>query len=104
MTSESAGFRAISKRSVPLIARRDLVTTSLFFRGVRFRAVKDPIGLKYFHLQPEQYLVLDLLDGHRSLEDIRDEVQREFPTIPVSLTDVQSLTTDLHQKGLALGT
>lgn len=104
MTSEPGGFRAISKRAVPLIARRDLVTMSLFFRGVRFRAVKDPIGLKYFHLQPEQYLVLDLLDGCRSLEDIRDEVQREFPTIPVSLSDVQSLTTDLHQKGLVLGT
>jgi putative peptide zinc metalloprotease protein len=75
----------------------------MIFRGEHFRAIKDPIALKYFHLQPEQCLVLDCLDGKTSIEEIRSKVQKHFPMHYVTASDVQSLILDLHRKGLVLG-
>ena len=94
-------FPTIAQRPVPLVARADLDCQEMVLRGVRVRVVKDRLALRYYHLQPEQYLVLDLLDGQRSLEDLRNEIQRRFPGIPVSLHDIQTLLVDLHRKGLA---
>ena len=62
--------------------------------------IKDPVALKYHRLYPEQYHVLSLLDGKRSLQQIRDELRREFPTLHVTLADIQHLITDLHDKDL----
>lgn len=93
-----------TNRPIPLVARGDLQSETLFFRGIRYRAVKEPLGLNYYHLQPAQYLVLDRLDGRRSLDEIRDEVQRAFPTTSVLRADIQALVTDLHDKGLVYST
>lgn len=64
--------------------------------------IKDPVALKYHRLYPEQYHVLGLLDGQRSLQEIRDELRREFPTLHVTLIDIQHLITDLHDKDLTI--
>lgn len=87
-------------RPVPLQTRADLVVQEISYRGVPFPVVKDPVGLKYYRLQPEQYCILKLLDGRRSLQDLRDDLQAEFPTTHVTPVDVQSLIIDLHEKGL----
>jgi putative peptide zinc metalloprotease protein len=64
--------------------------------------IKDPVALKYHRLYPEQYHVLSLLDGKRSLQEIRDGLRREFPTLHVTLADIQHLITDLHDKDLTV--
>ena len=92
-----------SQRPVPLRGRADLVVKRIEFRGVAHIMVKDAVGLTYHLLRSDQYRVLQLLDGQRHLEEIRDELIREFPALSPTLTDVQQLIADLHQKGLAYG-
>jgi putative peptide zinc metalloprotease protein len=46
--------------------------------------------------------VLRSLDGARSLEELRDEVHREFPSKTFSLLEIQNVVTDLHRKNLLL--
>lgn len=92
-----------SQRPVPLEHRKDLRAERIDYRGVGSWVVKDPVGLRYNRLEPEQYAVLQLLDGERSLEEIRDELQVQFPTDQFRLTDVQRLVTELHTKGLLQG-
>ncbi len=92
-----------SQRPVPLEHRKDLRAERIDYRGVGSWVVKDPVGLRYNRLEPEQYAVLQLLDGQRSLEEIRDALQAEFPTDQFRLTDVQRLVTELHSKGLLNG-
>lgn len=46
--------------------------------------------------------MLQRLDGKRSLIDLRDELQRNFPAVPFTVVDIQSLVTDLHDKGLVV--
>lgn len=89
-----------TKRPVPLVARADLTVEQIAYQGLSYWVIKDPVALAYYRLQPEQYKLLQLLDGKRSLEDLRDAFQKEFPTIRPTLADLRSLALDLHQKGL----
>jgi putative peptide zinc metalloprotease protein len=91
-----------NRRAIPLRARNDLVAKRIEYRGEGTWVLKDPVGLKYHRLLAEQYCVLRLLDGERSLEELRDEVHREFPAKTFSLLDIQNVVTDLHRKNLLL--
>lgn len=93
-----------SQRPVPLRSRNDLVVKRIDFQGVNHYVIKDPVGLTYHRLRADQYRVLNMLDGRRNLEEIRDELVREFPAICPTLNDAQMLVADLHQKGLAYST
>ncbi len=89
-----------TQRAVPLCARRDLVTRRVQYQGVEHWIVKDPAALRYYRLQAEQYYLLRLLDGRRSLEALRDEFQRAFRTLRPTLAAIQQLIADFHHKGL----
>ena len=91
-----------SQRPIPLRGRDDLVVQQIEYKDVPYPVIKDPCALKYYRLQPEQYAALQLLDGERSLDTIRDTLQSEFPTVPFTLRSVQQLIQDLHEKGLLL--
>jgi putative peptide zinc metalloprotease protein len=98
--SSDAQMLPSTRRPIPLECRPDLVVERIEYQGVGSYVIKDPVGLKYHRLQPEQYAALNLLDSERSLEDIRDELLRQFPTLHLKPADVQHLITDLHRKGL----
>ena len=104
LTSPTSPARMVAsaERPVPLRQRPDLVIARIVYRGVVSPVIKDPVGLKYHRLQPEQFAVLEMIDGTRSVEQIRSELQREYPTIPVTRLDVQTLIGDLHEKGLLI--
>lgn len=89
-----------NRRPIPLQVRPDLKIERIEYQGVAYWVVKEPVGLKYYRLQTEQYEVLFLLNGERSLEEIRDELLRILPTVRLQMSDIQHLITDLHQKGL----
>jgi len=87
-------------RPIPYRKREDLVIAWIKYRGVKHAVIKDPLGLKYHQLSPEQYSILDLLNGENSLKQIRSEVQSRFPTEHFSLMDIQGLVIDLQEKAL----
>ena len=92
-----------SQRPVPLRRRADLIVQPIDFQGVTHYAIKDPVALTYHRLRGDQYRVLQLLDGRRHLEEIKDELVRQFPAQSPTLNEVQQLITDLHHKGLVFG-
>jgi len=93
---------ASNQRPIPLRKRADLVVAKIDYLGVGYQVIKDPIALKYHRLQMEQYRILEFLDGKRSLENVRDDLKSEFPTLQITLSDIQQLITDLHKKGLVV--
>ena len=98
--SQSESMVASNQRPIPLKRRADLVVADIDYLGVGYQVIKDPVGLKYHRLQVEQYKILELLDGTRSLEQVRDDLKVFFPTLQVTLSDIQQLITDLHKKAL----
>ena len=93
---------ASNQRPIPLMRRKDLVVAEIDYLGVGYQVIKDPVALKYHRLQVEQYKILELLNGERSLEQVRDDLKVFFPTLQVTLSDIQQLITDLHKKCLVI--
>ena len=90
------------QRPIRLWGRGDLKVGSLDFRGGMSCVVKDPIALSYFRLLPEQFRLLELLDGQRSLSEIQCCLSQEFKTVKITRSDVRRLIGELHQKGLVV--
>ena len=80
--------------------RADLVVEHIEYQRGNYYVIKDPISLKYFRLDPEHFRVLELLDGTRSLDDLRTQLLVDFPYVRASLTDLQGVVVDLHAKGI----
>ena len=98
----SGDMVASNQRPIPLRKRSDLVVAKIDYLGVGYQVIKDPVALKYHRLQMEQFRILELLNGVRSLEEVRDDLKKDFPTLQISLNDIQQLITDLHRKGLVI--
>lgn len=99
-----SGSTASTERSVPLKARQDLRSSAATFRGEPCWMVKDPIKLKYFRLSYQQYEVLQLLDGKRSLNQLKDCFVEHSSSPRPSLKQIQNIVFDLYTKGLAWST
>jgi putative peptide zinc metalloprotease protein len=63
---------------VGLRRRGDLVTNRQVYQGQAWWVVKDPISLHYFRFRPEEYWLLDMLDGQTSLDVLKDQFEAKF--------------------------
>jgi len=93
----------IKSRPVPLLLRQDLHIEKVLFGGETYAVIKDPVAIRYHQLRADQWFLLSLLDGKRSLEDLREAVVRRFPTVSVTEQDIQQLLLDFHDKNLIVG-
>ena len=89
-----------SERILSFYARADLTAKKEQYLGRSYWIVKDPIGLKYFRFQDEEYYILNQLDGTRSLDNIKDNFEAEFPPQKITLDELQSFIGQLHQSNL----
>jgi putative peptide zinc metalloprotease protein len=90
------------ERRLALRRRTDLEAVSQTFAGRAYWAIKDPVRLKYFHLNDEEYCVLAALDGTATLAGIRERFERRFAPRRLALSQIQSFLGQLHQEGLIL--
>jgi putative peptide zinc metalloprotease protein len=101
-TVQSAAQLPSALRPIPLRMRPDLRCERISYQGVGTFVVKDPVALKYFRFQAEQFRILQLLDGKRNLEEISELVRREFPALGLLTSDVQRAIAEFHRNGLTL--
>lgn len=95
LVSSSARILSIRKRP-DLSARRQR------YLGKSYRIVKDPVGLKYYRFQEEEYAILNMLDGMSSLDMIKEQFEKQFPPQKITLEELQQFIGTLHQSGLIL--
>jgi putative peptide zinc metalloprotease protein len=62
--------------------------------------VKDPVSLRYFTLTPQEFAILNWLDGENSLQDICREFANAFPPQRITPAHLQSFFTNLYENGL----
>lgn len=101
MTGTVEGW--METRRLPLRKRGDLVSTPLLFGMRRYWGVKDPVALRYFQLRDEEYSILELLDGTRSLAEIQREFERRYVPRRLLLPQLQAFLAMLHREGLIVG-
>ena len=96
-------FRSSTSRPVGLRYRGDLVTNRQVYQGQAWYVVKDPIGLSYYRFRPEEYALLEMLDGEASLEDLKDSFEERFPPRRITVDEVSRFVSTLHRSGLVIG-
>ena len=58
--------------------------------------------MKYHRLRPDEYFVLQQLDGRVSLDELCRRYERAFPPQKVSAAEMNQLLLRLHQCGLTI--
>ena len=89
-------------RKLLLRKRPDLSAARHHYQGRSYWIVKDPVGLNYFRFQDEEYAILDMLDGRRSLDEMKKEFEARFPPQKIRLEELGQYVGTLHRSGLIL--
>src|SRR3954452_23775558 len=87
-------------RPLPLLMRRDLVVRRQRWQGREYWTVKDPLTLKYYRFENEEFAILSMLDGQTSSDFVRERFEREFAPQRISPAQLQHLLTMLHRSNL----
>ncbi len=94
----------ISSSSRPLTVRKrpDLTASRHHYQGTGYWVVKEPVGLQYFRFHDEEYFILGMLDGHVSLQQIKDGFESRFAPQKITFGDLQQFIGMLHRSGLVI--
>ncbi len=94
----------VSSSSRPLTVRKrpDLTASRHHYQGVGYWVVKEPVGLQYYRFHDEEYFILGLLDGHVSLQQIKDGFEQRFAPQKITFGDLQQFIGMLHRSGLVI--
>ena len=91
-----------ASRVLPIRMRPDLSMRYHKYQGKPYWVVKEPIGLKYFRFQEEEFSILQMLDGTVSMQDIKDTFEKDFAPQKITLGDLQHFIGMLHRSGLLI--
>jgi putative peptide zinc metalloprotease protein len=93
---------ASSHRPLALRMRPDLVAERQTWQGREYWLVKDPLTLKYFRFEAEEFALLSMLDGRASSEEIRERFAERFAPQRISAAELQELAANLHKTHLVI--
>ena len=96
----TSSHESAAARPLALIKPPDLVAFAQTLGGRAYVGLKDPLALRYYHLRPEEYFVLQQLDGRTSAEQIQAAFEREFAPRKLGLGQLQSFCSLLYREGL----
>src|SRR5262245_18765351 len=91
-----------SSRKLPIRKRPDLKARKQRYQGRIYWVVKDPVGLQYYRFEEEEYAILQMLDGHSSLDEIAEKFERDFPPQTIRTEELQQFIGMLHRSGLVI--
>jgi putative peptide zinc metalloprotease protein len=89
-----------ASRPLPLKMRPDLSVRYHRYQGRPYWVVKEPVGLKYYRFQEEEFSILRMLDGQTSYQEIKERFEKEFTPQRITLQDLQHFVGMLHRSGL----
>ncbi len=102
MVSLADSLISSSSRRLPLRMRPDLSVRYHKYQGQPYWVIKEPIGLKYYRFQEEEYSILRMLDGECSFDDLKQRFERQYAPQKISLEDLQHFIGMLHRSGLLI--
>ncbi len=102
MVSLADSLISSASRSLKLRVRPDLKVRRHKYQGRPFWVVKEPVGLKYYRFQEEEFAILQMLDGETSYDELKSQFEAEFPPQRITLQDLQHFIGMLHKSGLVI--
>ena len=102
MTTAQDHLISSTSRKLTIRRRPDLEIRSQQFGDRAAWVVKDPVGLRYFRLQEQEFAILEMLDGESSLDELRARFQRRFVPEQITTAELHTFITSLHRWGLVV--
>lgn len=102
MATLAESLVSTTSRKLTLRMRPDLSARMHRYHGKTYWVVKEPVGLSYFRFHEEEYAILCMLDGHSSLDDIKERFEDEFTPQKITFPDLQQFVGMLHRSGLVI--
>jgi len=89
-----------ASRPLGLHMRRDLETQRQSYQGRDYWVVKDPISLKYYRFEDEEFRLLELLDGTSSPDEIKAQFDYEFAPQKIRMQELFQFIGMLYRSSL----
>jgi len=102
MASLAESLVSSSSRALTVRKRPDLTASRHRYQGTGYWVVKEPVGLQYFRFHDEEYFIMNMLDGHVSLQQIKDGFEQRFAPQKITFGDLQQFIGMLHRSGLVI--
>jgi putative peptide zinc metalloprotease protein len=88
------------RKQVRLKVRPDLQVYEQKYEGKTFHVVKDPVCLRYYRFNKQEYFVFSLFDGDHTMEQAREAFEEEFKPHRLEHQDLESFARQLVTAGL----
>ncbi|HEY2787162.1 MAG TPA: biotin/lipoyl-binding protein [Fimbriiglobus sp.] len=88
------------RKQVRLKVRPDLQVTEQKYEGKIAHVVKDPVCLRYYRFNKQEYFVFQLFDGEHTMDDVRKAFEEEFKPHRLEFQDLESFARQLITAGL----
>ena len=98
--TENLNDPAERRKSVRLRVRPDLQIFEQKYEGKTYHVVKDPVCLRYYRFNQQEYFVFQLFDGDHTLEQVRDRFEDEFKPHRLEYHDLEGFARQLVTAGL----
>src|SRR5438874_10471491 len=88
------------RKLVRLSIRPDLQIFEQKYEGKIYHVVKDPVCLRYYRFNKQEYFVFHLFDGTHAMEQVRERFEDEFKPQRLEHQDLESFARQLVTAGL----
>ncbi len=102
MTATAAIGERERRKHVRVRLRRNLVFSTEQQAGGACHVVRDPLTLRHYRLDDRQRFLVDLMDGNRTLDEIRAEYERRWRPDRLPPEQLEVFAAQLVRDGLAL--
>src|SRR5438105_10300373 len=88
------------RKQVRLRVRPDLQIFEQKYEGKVYHVVKDPVCLRYYRFNKQEYFVFSLFDGGHTMEEVQKSFEDEFKPQRLEHQDLESFARQLVTAGL----
>ena len=90
------------RRSLRVALRKDLEFERQRYQGRFYWVAKDPVALKYYRFEEEEYALLRMLDGLTSPDQIKARFDERFSPQKIKIPELLQFIGTLHRSSLLL--
>jgi len=96
----SATTRLERRKQVRLRLREDLEIAPQTYEGRTYHLIKDPVSLRYYRFDEQNYFLLERLNGTHTLDDIQQAFEARYRPKRMTLEELESFAQQLLKAGL----
>lgn len=100
MSADLLNNPAERRKQVRFCVRPDLQMSEQKYEGKVYHVVKDPVCLRYYRFNRQEYSVFRMFDGKHTLEDVRNAFEEEHKPHRLEFQDLEAFARQLVMAGL----